>query len=80
MSDDLTMNRFTPSTLTTDLKQFHDGFVDGFLIRESSVIVFLSTMEKEPFVIVASEVERMQADDFRQGNIIFDVLTRNLAE
>jgi len=76
MLDDLTMNNLTPSTLALDLQQFHDGFLDGFLIRESSVLVFLSTLEKEPYVIVANEVDRMKADDFREGNIIFDVITK----
>jgi len=64
------------SALNTELSVFHDGYLDGFLISESSVLFFLSTMEKQAYVLIAKGVERMKADGFRQGNIIFDVLAR----
>ena len=55
---------------------FHDGFVEGFLIRESQVIIFLRTLEKEAFALVADDVVRMRADNFREGNIILDLIVR----
>jgi hypothetical protein len=76
MSDDLRMDISSESALNVELQAFHDGFLDGFLILESSVLLFLSTMEKQPYVLIARGVEQMKADDFRQGNIILDVLTR----
>jgi hypothetical protein len=56
--------------------KFHDGFLDGFLIRESQVIIFLRTDENETFALVADDVTRMQVDSLRQGNIIFDIVMR----
>jgi hypothetical protein len=59
-----------------DYSIFHDGFVDGFLIRESQVIIFLRTMEKEAFALVADDVVRMRADNFTECNIILDIVAR----
>ncbi len=56
--------------------QFHDGSLDGFLIEQDSVQVFLSSEQKQPFVIEASGVVAMAADGFKAGNIIFEVLVR----
>lgn len=55
---------------------FHDGFVEGFLIRDSQVIIFLSTREKEAFALIADDVAGMRADNFKEGNIIFDIAVR----
>jgi hypothetical protein len=41
MSDDQTMNAYG--------SKFHDGFVDGFLIREPQVIVFIRTYDNKAF-------------------------------
>jgi len=56
--------------------QFHDGWLDGVLIEQASVQVFISTEEKQPFVIVAEGVTALSADGFKSGNIIFEVLTK----
>jgi len=55
---------------------FHDGFVDGLLIGKESVTIFLSTSAKASYVLIADDVLRMRVDNFREGNIIYDVLTR----
>jgi hypothetical protein len=60
--------------------QFHDGSLDGLLIDQTSVWVFISTAEKQPFVVTAFDVVALAADGFRAGNIIFDVLTRQNGE
>lgn len=57
--------------------QFHDGFLDGLLIRGTSVRVFLSTSDRQEFELKVSGVSSLKAEGFRQGNIIFDVLTRS---
>jgi hypothetical protein len=56
--------------------QFHDGSLDGLLIDQASVQVFLSTEEKQAFVVVADGVVALAADGFKAGNIIFEVLVR----
>jgi hypothetical protein len=69
MSDDQTMNAYD--------NKFHDGFVDGFLIREPQVIVFIRTYGNESFALVADDVTRMRVDGLLQGNIIiFDIVVR----
>lgn len=56
--------------------KFHDGFVDGFLIREPQVIIFIRTDDNEAFALVADGVTRMRVDSLLQGNIIFDIVVR----
>jgi hypothetical protein len=60
--------------------QFHDGWLDGLLIDQKSVQVFLSTEERHPFVLVANGVVALAADGFKAGNIVFDVVTRQKEE
>jgi hypothetical protein len=57
--------------------QFHDGFFEGFWIDNTTVHVFLSTLEKEQFTAVAEGVVALDASGFRAGNIIFDVGVRD---
>jgi hypothetical protein len=64
----------------TNYNQFHDGWLDGLLIDQKSVQVFLSTEEKQPFVIAAGGVVALSADGFKAGNIIFEVLTKQQDE
>jgi hypothetical protein len=54
--------------------EFHDGFLDGLLLEGDTVNVFLSTAEKEPFVLEISGVAAVDAGTFKEGNIIFDAL------
>jgi hypothetical protein len=56
--------------------KFHDGFVDGFLIREQQVIIFIRTERNEAFALVADDVTRMRVDSLLHGNVIFDVVVR----
>ena len=56
--------------------KFHDGFVDGFLIRERQVIIFIRADDNEAFALVADDVTRMRVDSLLQGNIIFDIVMR----
>jgi len=60
--------------------QFHDGWLDGLLIDQKSVHVFLRTEERHPFVVVARGVVALAADGFKAGNIIFEVVTRQKEE
>jgi len=62
------------------LDDFHDGFLDGLLIQDATAHLFLSTGNKQEFVLKVSEVLSLKLDGFRQGNIIYDVLIRNADE
>ncbi len=74
---------FAPISLTT-LKlrykfvkkygEFHDGLFDGLLLDRASANVFVSTPDKEHFVLEISDVAAVDAGTFKEGNIIFDVL------
>jgi len=55
--------------------EFHDGFLDGLLLDGPSAYVFVSTQEKGRFVLEISGVAAVDAGTFKEGNIIFDVLT-----
>ena len=43
LSDDLSMGAYN--------SKFHDGFLDGFLIRDPQVIIFLRTDGNEAFTL-----------------------------
>jgi hypothetical protein len=64
----------------TNYDQFHDGWLDGLLIEQASVQVFISTEEKQSYVIAASGVAALSADGFKAGNIIFEILTKQQDE
>ena len=55
---------------------FHDGFVDGVLIREPQGIVFIKTDDNEAFALLADGVTGMRVDSLPEGNIIFDIVIR----
>ena len=60
--------------------EFHDGYLDGLLLGAQSAEIFLSTSEKEPFVLEVSDVAAVDAGTFKEGNIIFDVLVHGHEE
>jgi hypothetical protein len=68
ISDHLSMNDYG--------SKFHDGFVDGFLLRGTQAIVFLRTQGNEAFALVADDVAKMRVDSLMEGNIIFDIVMR----
>ena len=60
--------------------EFHDGFLDGLLLDGPNASVFLSTYQKEHFVLEASDVAAVDAGIFKEGNIIFEVLVHGCEE
>jgi hypothetical protein len=62
--------------------EFHDGFLEGLHIdRDAKVArVFLRTLEGQRASAVLNGVVMLKADGFREGNIIFDVSTRDSDE
>jgi hypothetical protein len=57
--------------------QFHDGVFEGLWIDGATVHVYVSTLKKERFTAVAGGVVALAASDFRAGNLIFEVVTRD---
>jgi hypothetical protein len=55
------------------LPDFHDGFVDGILVRGSSAHVLLRTVTEQRHTLQLNEVNTLRANNFRQGNIILEV-------
>ncbi len=59
------------------IPDFHDGSLDGLLVSKSQATIFLRTAREEKFMLTLHEVERLHAENFREGNIILslDLLT-----
>ena len=60
--------------MASELPGFHDGFLDGLLSLGSEARMLLRKECGEKFTLVLRDVEALQGDNFRQGNIIFDVV------
>lgn len=61
--------------------QFHDGFFEGLRTPEKGIVhVYLSTSERVRTTVVLTGVVMLKVTGFREGNIIFDVLTRDHKE
>lgn len=53
---------------------FHDGFLDGFLIRQRrSIDLYLRTPEGKCYTLACHGVESLNISGVREGNIILDV-------
>jgi|HubBroStandDraft_2_1064218.scaffolds.fasta_scaffold398230_2 hypothetical protein len=59
---------------------FHDGFLDGLWVDGSIAHVYLRTLENEASTLVGTDVAALTLTDFKQGNIIFDVIVRGSDE
>ena len=55
------------------IPDFHDGSLDGLLVSKSQVALFLRTAREEKFMLMLQGVERLHAENFREGSIIFSV-------
>lgn len=65
----------------TNYKQFHDGFFEGLWVPEKGVVhVYLRTSGKERITVVLTGVVMLKVAGFKEGNIIFDVTTRDREE
>jgi hypothetical protein len=61
--------------------EFHDGYLEGLWTPEGGIAhVFIATdasVEKKQFTAVMSGVVMLRAGEFREGNIILEVLVRD---
>jgi hypothetical protein len=53
---------------------FHDGFVDGVLLSDSSARILLRTVEGDRFTLILNELEALRVNNLRKGNIVFEVV------
>jgi len=60
--------------------QFHDGFLEGILIEDTTVYVQLSTDQKERFSAVLTGVVALTVNGLKAGNVVFEVQTREAPE
>jgi hypothetical protein len=58
----------------SSLPDFHDGFVDGVLLSKSDARILLRTVNGDRFTLILNELEALRVDDFRKGNIVFEVV------
>lgn len=65
----------------TNYPEFHDGLFEGMWIAEKGVLhLYLSTLTRERMTVVLTGVVMLKVTGFREGNIIFDVLSRDHSE
>lgn len=55
------------------IPDFHDGYLDGLLVSNRQARIFIRTHRGAQFTLVLREIERLHAENFREGNIIFSV-------
>jgi hypothetical protein len=53
---------------------FHDGFVDGLILSDSSARILLRTVKGDRFTLTLNELEALRVNDLRKGNIVFEVV------
>jgi len=60
---------------------FHDGFLDGFLLFPNEVVhLYLRTAAGQAYSLVCIGVQRLKLSNVREGNIILDVEVRTTEE
>jgi hypothetical protein len=63
------------------IPSFHDGTFDGLRIRaDKRIQLYLSTGQRESFVLVLDGVQALVLNDIKQGNIILDLVIREGAK
>ena len=63
-----------------DYGNFHDGVLEGVWVDDSTAYVFLSTLMKERFAVVADGIVALTVTNFKKGNLIFEVVARGHEE
>ena len=61
----------------TDLPSFHDGHLDGFITTGKTVSLYLRTQAGLKFTLLLREPTVFRGNNFREGNILFDVTVRD---
>ena len=56
-----------------EIPSFHDGYVTSIVLGEKAATLGLRQCDGPDYELVLAGVEALEVDDFRQGNIIFEV-------
>lgn len=56
------------------LPDFHDGHLTGIIVGDGSADLLCSTVHGDKYTWHLFGVQRLRADNFRQGNIIFEII------
>lgn len=56
--------------------RLHDGWVAGLMVGDGEARVLLEDPEKRHYSLHLKALEKLVASDFREGNIILDVVVR----
>jgi hypothetical protein len=60
------------------IPSFHDGRFNGFRIGADKLVqLYLTTVERESFVLVLEGVEALTLTSIKEGNIILDLVIRS---
>lgn len=60
--------------------EFHDGYLQGYIVREDVLSLILETPGKELSVMEVPGILEMTVDNFKAGNIVFDVMVYDLPD
>jgi hypothetical protein len=68
-------------TPSATIPNFHDGYFDGIWLGPNKLVhCFLRTVKEQPFILILEGVQALVLTDFKQGNIILDLVFRNTGE
>lgn len=59
---------------------FHDGNLTGMRVTDKTLHLYLTATDKQKFIVTIPNVRRMRADNFLEGNIVFDVTVHQHSE
>lgn len=54
------------------LRHMHDGELEGVVVQQADVKLYLKPLDQEAVTLVLPNLIALKADDFRQGNIVFE--------
>jgi len=57
----------------TDQLDFHDGFVDGVFVSDSTARIFLRSVTGDKFTLVLAGVDALRVNELMKGNIILEL-------
>jgi len=63
-----------------NVEQFHDGALEGLLIEEGTLHVFLRAQDGARSVAVVAGLVKLRASEVLEGSIIYEVLVRGPEE
>jgi hypothetical protein len=63
-----------------ELPSFHDGHLDGFITTGKAIALYLRNVAGQKYTLLSKDLRLFRGDNFRAGNILFDVTVRKASE